>query len=255
MDRLEADAIRVPGADVRVLGRCASTNTLLLEAPLERPALLAADVQTAGRGRRGRRWHSPPGCGALFSLGVALRRPVGALSGLSIVAGVATVHALRALGAEGVALKWPNDLLLEGAKLGGILAETRTRGAGSAAVIGIGLNCRRAPGLGRRLRRSVAALEDCLDPLPSRNALIGAVARAALVALREFDAAGFERFRDDWDALHAYAGRRLRVRLADGRLLAGVAAGLATDGGLQLRTRAGLRIVRNGRVLLPARHA
>jgi len=250
MDPLDAEAIRVPGAEVRVLGRCASTNTLLLATPLERPALVAADVQTAGRGRRGRRWHSPPGCGALFSIGVPLARPVRELSGLSIVAGVAAVRALRALGAADIALKWPNDLLLGGAKLGGILAETRTRGAGSAAVIGIGLNHRRAPGIAARVRRGVAALEDAVAPLPARNAVIGAVARAVLSALREFDGAGLEPFRGDWEAMDAYAGQALRVRLADGRVLAGVASGLEPDGALRLRTRGGLRAVRNGRVLL-----
>jgi BirA family biotin operon repressor/biotin-[acetyl-CoA-carboxylase] ligase len=186
----------------------------------------------------------------LFSLGLPLAQPAGKLSGLSIVAGVAAVRALRALGATEAALKWPNDLLLRGAKLGGILVETRARGAGSAAVVGIGVNHRKAPGLAARLRRGVAALEDCMQPLPSRNAVIGALAREVLAALRAFDTAGFESFRSDWDALHAYAGKALRVRLADGRVLAGVAAGLGADGALQLRTRGGLRTVRNGRVAL-----
>ncbi len=250
MDRLDAAAIRVPGADVRVAGRCASTNSTLLGGPLERPALLAADVQSAGRGRRGRRWHSPAGYGVLFSLGLPLARAPRELSGLSIVAGVAAVRALRALGAAEAALKWPNDLLLGGAKLGGILVETRARGTGSAAVVGLGLNHRRAPGLAARLKREVAALEDVLRPLPARSAVIAALAREMLGALRRFDAAGLEPFRGDWDALHAYAGKALRVRLADGRVLAGVAAGLAADGALQLRTRAGLRTVRDGRIAL-----
>jgi BirA family biotin operon repressor/biotin-[acetyl-CoA-carboxylase] ligase len=250
MDRLDARAIRVSGAGVRVLPRCASTNTLLLAERLEAAQLLATDEQSAGRGRRGRRWHCPAGFGALFSLGVPLTRPPRELAGLSIVAGVAAVRALRALGAAGAALKWPNDLLLGAGKLGGILVETRGRGTGSNAVVGIGINHRLAPGLAARLRRGVAALEQCLQPLPSRNAVIGAVGREVLAALRAFDAAGFEPFRNDWETLHAYAGRALRVRLADGRVLAGVAAGLAADGALQLRTRAGLRTVRDGRVLL-----
>jgi BirA family biotin operon repressor/biotin-[acetyl-CoA-carboxylase] ligase len=250
MDLLDARAIRVPGADVRVAGRCASTNAALLGAPPERPALLAADVQSAGRGRRGRRWYSPAGHGVLFSLGLPLERAPRELSGLSIVAGVAAVRALRALGATGAALKWPNDLLIGDAKLGGILVETRARGAGSTAVIGIGVNHRHAPGLARRLRREIAALEDVLQPLPPRNAVIAALGRAVLAAVRAFDAAGFGPFRGDWEALHAYAGRALRVRLADGRVLAGVAAGLAADGALQLRTRAGLRTVRDGRIAL-----
>lgn len=248
MDRLKAGAINVPGVEVRVLQRCASTNAVLLAQRLRRPVLLAANEQTAGRGRHGRRWHSPPGCGALFSLGLPLARPARDLSGLSIVAGVAAVRALRALGAVDAALKWPNDLLLHGAKLGGILVETRAQGAGSAAVIGIGVNWRKTPGLAARLRRGVAALEDGLQPLPPRNAVIGALAREVLAALRAFDTAGFEPFRSGWNALHAYAGKALRVRLADGSVLAGVAAGLAADGALQLRTRGGLRTVRNGRV-------
>lgn len=248
MDRLNAGAISAPGVEVRVLERCASTNAVLLAERLQHPVLLAVDEQTAGRGRRGRRWHSAPGCGVLFSLGLPMRRSARDLGGLSIVAGVAAVRALRALGAADAALKWPNDLLARGAKLGGILVETRAQGAGSAAVVGVGVNHRGAQGLGARLRRGVAALEDLLRPLPGRNAVIGVLARELLVALRAFDAEGFGSFRDDWEALHAHAGQRLRVRLANGSVLAGVAAGLAADGALQLRTRGGLRVVRIGSV-------
>jgi len=248
MDRLNADAMRVAGVEVRVLGRCTSTNAALLAGRLTRPVLLAADEQTAGRGRRGRRWHSAPGCGVLFSLGLALRRPARDLGGLSIVAGVAAIRALRALGAADAALKWPNDLLVRDAKLGGILVETRAQGSGSAAVIGIGVNHRDAHRLASRLRRGVTALEEMLHPLPERNAVIGVLARELLAALRAFDAEGFGPFRDGWEGLHAHAGQRLRVRLADGREVAGIAAGLAADGALQLRTRHGLRTVRSGSV-------
>ena len=251
MDRLDAGAIRVPGVEVRVLERCSSTNSLLLAGAVAHPMLLAAEEQSAGRGRRGRRWHSPPGTGVLFSLALEMRRPVRELGGLSIVAGMAAVRALRALGAAEAALKWPNDLLVRGAKLGGILVETRAQGAGSVAVVGIGVNHRAVEGLAARLRRGVAALELLLRPLPARNAVIGRLAREVLAALRAFDAEGFEPFRGDWEALHAHAGQRLRVRLADGRVVAGVAAGLAADGALQLRTREGVRSVRNGRVLTP----
>jgi BirA family biotin operon repressor/biotin-[acetyl-CoA-carboxylase] ligase len=248
MNRLNAGAIRVPGVEVRVLERCASTNAALLAERLARPVLLAADEQSAGRGRRGRRWHSAPGCGVLFSLGLPFARAARDLGGLSIVAGVAAVRALRSLGARDAALKWPNDLLLRGAKLGGILVQTHASGVGSAAVIGIGINHRDAQGLAARVRRDVAALEDVLRPLPARNAVIGSVARALMHALRAFDAEGFDAFRKDWEALHAHAGQRLHVRLADGRRLAGIAAGLAHDGALQLRTRSGLRTVHSGSV-------
>src|SRR3970282_99666 len=101
MDRLEASAIRVPGADVRGGARCASTNLTLLDAHPQRRALLAANVQSAGRGRRGRRWRSPAGYGVLFSLGLTLARPVRELSGVSIGPGVAAGRALRGLRAGG----------------------------------------------------------------------------------------------------------------------------------------------------------
>ncbi len=250
MDRLDAGEIRVAGAAVRVLGRCTSTNALLLAGDLRQPLLLAADEQSAGRGRRGRRWHSPAGTGILFSIGVPMQRPARELAGLSVAAGLAAVRALRALGAVAAALKWPNDLLVKSAKLGGILVETRAQGAGSAAVIGFGINHRSVDGLGTQLRRGVAALDQLLRPLPTRNAVISAVACELMAALRAFDAAGFEPFRGHWEELHAFAGQPLRVRLADGRMVTGVAAGLAADGALQVRTRTGLRTVRNGRVLL-----
>lgn len=252
MDQLDQRAIRVPGAGVRVARRCTSTNTLLLAEGAGQPVLLAADEQSAGRGRRGRRWHSPAGSGVLFSLAVPMRRPVRELGGLSIVAGLAAVRALRALGAGEAALKWPNDLLVRGAKLGGILVETRARDAGSLAVVGVGINHLPASGLSARLRRSVVALAELLRPLPARNAVIGALGRDLLAALRAFDATGFEPFRADWEGAHAHAGQRLRVRLADGRVVAGMAAGLAADGALQLVTSRGLRTVRNGRVVSAA---
>ncbi len=130
--------------------------------------------------------------------------------------------------------------------------ETRARGAGSVAVVGIGINHLSVEGLEARLRRGVAALQELLRPLPERNSIIGALGRDLLAALSSFDATGFEPFRADWQALHAHAGQRLRVRLADGRVVAGVAEGLAADGALQLRTRRGLRTVRNGHVVSAA---
>src|SRR5687767_15301319 len=124
MDRLEAAAIALPGVAVRVVERCTSTNDLALKA--QSPVLIAAEEQTAGRGRRGRRWHSAPGAGATFSLGCRINRPVRELAALSLVAGVAAARALRTLGTD-ARLKWPNDLVVDGAKLGGILVESRNR--------------------------------------------------------------------------------------------------------------------------------
>jgi BirA family biotin operon repressor/biotin-[acetyl-CoA-carboxylase] ligase len=245
MERLDAASIGLPGVEVRVVERCGSTNSVLLKEPGEATVLLAAEAQTAGRGRRGRRWHSQPGADLTFSLATTLRRPARELAALSLVAGVAAARALRRAGVARASLKWPNDLVVDGAKLGGILVETRGAGGASRAVIGIGINCRRAAGLESRLRRRIAALGDFIAP--QRNALIRAIARELLAALQRFEARGFEAA--DWEALDAHAGQCLRVRLADGRTLSGVACGLAEDGALRLRNRGGVQAVRSGRVV------
>jgi BirA family biotin operon repressor/biotin-[acetyl-CoA-carboxylase] ligase len=159
---------------------------------------------------------------------------------------------MRALGVTKAALKWPNDLEADGAKLGGILVETRGDGdgkGGSFAVIGIGINYRPDPTLQRNLRRRIACISEFVSPAPPRNRVIQACADALVDALKAFEAGGLDAVRGEWLALHAHAGQRLRVRLADGRVLTGIAAGLAEDGGLQLRTRGGLRAVHSGRVV------
>jgi len=166
--------------------------------------LLAAELQTAGRGRHGRHWRSARGAGATFSI----RRRMGCeqrrLAGLSVAVGLSTARALRRLGARGIAVKWPNDLMVSRRKLGGILIETRPGGRssvpGSVVVVGIGINCRTQPRLGAHLGRGVAALEEVLRRPVSRNAIIGAVAREVLVTLSAWDRAGErvqEQMRDD----------------------------------------------------------
>ena len=239
MDMLDAAAIAIPGVDVRVVERCTSTNAVIFEMPIEKPILLAAEEQSAGRGRRGRRWHSPRGAGITFSLAARLARPPRELAALPLVAGVAVARALRALGAQ-VALKWPNDLVVGEAKLGGILVESRS----GAAVIGIGLNCRRVPGLEAQLGRRIAFLE-----LQDRNFVIGKLGRALLDALQEFEAQGFAALRGQWQAMDAHAGRRLRVRLADGTSMSGLSQGISEDGALRVLTRKGVREVHSGRVV------
>jgi BirA family biotin operon repressor/biotin-[acetyl-CoA-carboxylase] ligase len=248
MDRLNAALIDVPGVIVRVIERCGSTNAVLLREALSTQAvLLAAEEQTAGRGRRGRRWHSMPGADVTFSLARQIRRPARELAALSLVAGVAVASALRSLGASATALKWPNDLVVGPAKLGGILVETRPEDGTTRAVFGVGINCRSAQGLEKRLRRAVASLDEFFSP--QRNSVIEAIARALLAAVDRFEALGFEAVRPQWEALHAHAGQRLRVRLADGSSVSGIACGLAPDGALRLATRRGERAVHSGRVV------
>ena len=261
-DFLDADRIRASllgsarALAVGVLDACASTNTVLLDgASLESPRLLLAEEQTAGRGRRGRRWISGVGDALTLSLRRRVARPLRDLPALSLVSGVAASRALRALGASAVGLKWPNDLVVAEAggsakaKLGGILVETRQQGARITTVIGIGINVRESRRVHASLPRRVASLEQLLAPLPSRNALAAALANELCAALDAFERAGFGAAQREWEALHAYAGERMRVRLANGRVLDGTADGLDERGALRLRTRTGMHAVHSGRVV------
>ena len=262
MDRLDAACIaalvRVPELEVRVVERCSSTNALLLGEKTSHPLLLAAEEQSAGRGQRGRRWRSARGAGATFSIARRMHCAPRQLAGLSLAVGVATARALRALGAGDVALKWPNDLLAGGgraganqaaAKLGGILIETRLQGRDIAAVVGIGINCRSVRALAKRLRRRLVALDDLVRPAPARNTVIAAVAREVLAALESWETAGLQAFAGEWRAPHAHEGRRLRVRLADGSTVSGIAAGIAPSGALRLRASGQIRAPASGRIV------
>jgi BirA family biotin operon repressor/biotin-[acetyl-CoA-carboxylase] ligase len=241
MEKLDAAAIALPGVEVRVFERCTSTNDLLLKERIgERAVLLVAEEQTAGRGRRGRRWHSAPGAGITFSLARRVRRPARELPALSLVAGVAVARALHGLGVGAARLKWPNDLVVDGAKLGGILVETR--GAGHA-VIGIGQPTAVRPleakgGASSPSSRSWPGVAQPRDPGTS----------PALMENDRFDERGPDAARR-WEAMDAHAGQRLRVRLADGRTLSGIAAGLGEDGALRIHTKRGMRTVASGRVV------
>ena len=204
--------MELPGIEARFVERCGSTNQVLL-AEGRAGVLLVARSQSAGRGRRGRRWHSAPGAGLTFSISARLER----LAGLPLAAGIAVARALRSLGAREVELKWPNDLVVRGAKLGGILVQTRA----GLAVIGVGINVLPDAALARRLDRRVAFLAD-LIPVRGEQ-VIQAVAKQLLESLAAFEARGLEPLQ--WQAMDAHAGARMRVRLADGRMLTGVAQG------------------------------
>jgi BirA family biotin operon repressor/biotin-[acetyl-CoA-carboxylase] ligase len=189
MDRLDAADIRVPGLEVRVVERCTSTNALLRDERSDAPVLLAAEVQTAGRGRHGRRWRSARGAGATFSIRRHMACEQRRLAGLSVAVGTSSARALRGLGARGVSVKWPNDLMIRRRKLGGILIETLPSKGGSVVIVGIGINCRTQARLGARLGRGVAALDEVLRHRVSRNSVVGAVAREVIGALHAWERA------------------------------------------------------------------
>jgi len=228
-----------------------STNADLLSRAAQRdfaaPLLLAAESQHAGRGRAGRTWHSAPGSSLTFSLAWPFRRSLPQLVGLPLAVGVAVAETLNALGVA-ARLKWPNDVLLEGEKLAGILVEIAPPGEDRVtAVIGIGINLALPPELRSRIDRPAAALPSLQA---DRNALLAALLNALAEACVEFEAGGVAAFAARWNALHAWRGEQVAVLDGARTLHQGMAAGIDDSGRLLLDTDAGRVAVLSGDVSL-----
>lgn len=192
---------------MRIIRLPSTTSTQDVARDLPAGSVVVADHQTAGRGRQGRSWEAPPGTAVLASF-VLPARPLA-----SLAAGVAAAHACGAA----VRLKWPNDLLLDGAKLGGILVEVH----GERAVIGLGINLSWAPEGGAKLGEET-----------SRNALLERLAGELERWFRAPDAEVLE----GWRGLADTLGRTVRVEL-NGETFEGVAEDVAEDGSLMVAGR------------------
>jgi BirA family biotin operon repressor/biotin-[acetyl-CoA-carboxylase] ligase len=248
-DCLDAAAVRAqlgPQArrfQLELLDACASTNTLLLErARGGAPAgqVIACELQSAGRGRRGNNWQSGLGGSLTFSLLWRFARGAAGLSGLSLAAGVAAARALASTGVADVQLKWPNDLLHAGRKLGGILIEVHSDGPDStAAVIGIGLNVRLHPGLRDAIAQAVTDVASISNEVPRRDCLLAATLAELAQVLDLFSGHGFAPLRQEWEARHAHQGKPVTLTSGDGKMVTGRAAGVAEDGALLVETARG----------------
>ena len=250
------------GMRIEVIASIPSTNTALRArtAVLSGPTLLAAEMQTAGRGRAGRSWHSAPGDSLSFSLAWPCQAPLIRLSGLSLAVGVAVADTLRALGWP-VQLKWPNDVLLDDRKLGGILIETAQHSAATSyslwAVIGVGLNVRPNRERDSVLGYPAAVLQPSSTPDDAHaatdcNELLARLADGLNTALTNFDREGLSPFVGRWQALHAYQDHAVRIIEQGNVLQEGTARGIDDSGRLLLDTTAGRIAITAGDVSLRA---
>ncbi|MDB5804760.1 MAG: hypothetical protein JWN73_2082 [Betaproteobacteria bacterium] len=267
-DALDAEAIHrmlesaAPRYRVAIVDTCGSTNNDILPLCMDLPAgvaqVLAAELQTAGRGRRGRAWVSGLGTSLTFSVLRRFNGGLAALSGLSLAVGLSVALALEELGAQGAALKWPNDVLLKQgdahAKLGGILIELAGEAAGPArAVIGIGLNVRLPAGARAQVAapnaQPVADLADAGLQV-ARNRLLAAVLRHLQAVLDTFEREGFAALRGAWNARHAYQAAQV-LMINEGRVeKSGMVEGVDARGALRLLTPTGVETVVSGELSL-----
>jgi BirA family biotin operon repressor/biotin-[acetyl-CoA-carboxylase] ligase len=224
-----------------------STSTRLLAAappPVGLADVCSSELQHAGRGRLGRRWIAPFGSGLAISVAWSFSDAARALPALSLGVGVAVARALVRVGAQGIALKWPNDIWFRDRKVGGVLVEIRAEAGGPAhVVIGVGLNVVLPAAARLEIEATgarVAAVADACAALPSRNRVAGTLLDELFSMLVEFETGGFPAFRDQWTQLDALNGRAVEVRLGD-KITVGCARGADLDGALLVDVDGSLR--------------
>ncbi len=219
-----------------LIDSCDSTSAVLAEraaAGAPSGTAIVCELQRAGRGRRGAGWYSILGSSLTLSMLWRFERGTTALGGLPLAIGVACARALESLGASDVALKWPNDIVRRGGKLGGILVEASGDPRGPACtVIGVGINVRLPAAAARAIGRPVADLGGAV----SRNALAARVLAEIAGAAAAFERDGFGTFRAEWLRRHAWQGCRVRVLAPSRPAVDGVAADVADDGALIVAT-------------------
>lgn len=249
--------------NVEVLDLVDSTNTLLLRRSASgmysgNPGIpvIAAELQTSGRGRRGRQWHSGLGDSLVFSLLWRFQQGAGFLSGLSLAVGVAIVRALESCGVEGAVLKWPNDVIYNFCKLAGILIELQGEMLGpTVAVVGVGMNLRLSNKVRARIDQGVTDVFRISGEIPDRNRLLAALLINIGRTMQEFEHKGFIAFREEWTRRHVCQSKPVTLQLPDGSNESGTIQGVAADGALLLRTCSGIRSFSSGEISLgPGRH-
>lgn len=264
MTSLDADTIRgLVASDVsngigqlETFAEIDSTNSYLMQVPGPLPGkinIAATTNQTAGRGRQGKTWTSPPGCGVCLSAAYTFQSQPKNLPALTLAIGLAAATALQGLGARGIRIKWPNDLVALDGKLGGILTEVQSQtGTGVTVVTGIGINV----DLGGRIdsdmlndwSRRVVDLAELCDALPSHDAVVAALISQLLDTFRSYEKDGFAPLVGRWSQRDWLVGQDLIVHVAQEEIR-GIGSGIAEDGALLVETSKGVRHIVSGTIV------
>lgn len=238
-------------ANLACLEEVDSTNQYLLNAHAGRGDICLAERQTAGRGRRGRSWNSPYGQNMYLSVRWQYEQGMAALEGLSLAVGVIVSEVLaQNFGVTGVKLKWPNDLLLHGRKLGGVLVEVGGDLTGDCAVVvGVGLNVS---------MNHAAAAQGISQPwidlsqagvVVNRNILCGNMISRLLPALQAFPQHGFAPYHRRWMAHAAFLDQSV-VLSSHTRSVSGVMRGIDSNGSLVVEIENELQVFSGGEISL-----
>ena len=231
-----------------------STNDAMMrvaEDNLDQRHICFAEMQTAGRGRRGREWVSPFARNLYFSVLWPFSQGIAGIQGLSLAVGLAVHRSLEEQGVKEVGLKWPNDILANDAKLGGILIElTGDMSDACQVVIGVGLNLNLTNQDLTQIDQSATGVKQ-LGGAVGRNAMAANLVSHLCQVLEQFSQQGFGPLQQEWNRRDAFKGRAVRLILPSSEIK-GVCAGVNEKGELQLETEAGLQSFNAGEVSLRA---
>lgn len=235
-----------------VIANCvASTNSLLYAAAAHRNInnlAMLAELQVAGRGRYGRTWHSLVGRNIALSLGCRLGNKVPRISILSLVVGITVAELLEQLSVPNVQLKWPNDILVDRRKVGGILIEL-VDAATSTCVIGIGLNLGTAPEIQRNDQFPVGDLAQYVDAA-NRNRIVGMLINGVWHSINQYAEIGWNGFRDRWKRFDVLDGHKV-TNVSGETSIYGTACGISPTGALLVKDcNANLREITHGEIVL-----
>ncbi len=233
-----------PGIQIpmEILSSITSTNAYLLGA-LDKPtgSVCLAEMQTAGKGRLGRRWVSPYGANVYLSMLWRFAN-IERVGGLSLAVGVAVVRALRKVGFPPLHLKWPNDILWQARKLGGILVEASVESQGQCTVVvGIGLNLYLNKGASSEIDQPWVDAKTLLcGAVPSRNRIVAELIGQMTKLLSDYESQGLSTWLEEWRRWNCILGEKVIVIQGDQQFEA-VAEDIADNGQLQLKLPNGNR--------------
>ncbi|MCW8828134.1 MAG: bifunctional biotin--[acetyl-CoA-carboxylase] ligase/biotin operon repressor BirA [Gammaproteobacteria bacterium] len=251
LGRLDSES-RALVAELITLYQTDSTNQQLLEAArtgLPSGSVCVAEFQTGGRGRRGRQWLSPYGSNVYLSLLWRFQQGTAHLGGLSLAVAVALMRMLLELGVEGAGIKWPNDILLEGRKLAGVLIDVVGENSGPCyAVIGVGLNYRMPDEAGEQIDQPWTDLWQ-QGVRTGRNQLVGRLLHHLVKVVKEYQAGGLEAFRGEWSHYDITRDHEVTIHHGHG-LIHGIARGVDQQGLLLLEQPEGVHRYAAGEVSL-----
>ena len=209
--------------------------------------LLLAHTQTAGKGRRGKVWQSPPGAGIYMTLVRPFPHTTRELQALSLITALSVHEALQTYQIPDFQLKWPNDLLVGKRKLGGILLEMRQSNDASYVLFGIGLNLKLPDATRGEIDQPAIDLNSLLQSTPDKSLIVAQLIESLFKNLEEFGNTSFDSFQARWNALDCFIGQKIESHIGSQRKI-GKSMGVDATGALILKTEAGIEKIGGGEI-------